>query len=121
MADTIAVHHAGPGESHGGYPRVKIWCDVVPNVALMRFFENIAEGIEGIDSVFPSECDHAHAELIIEPAVLVDATASKWIADVNRQLGEMEEDLLTKFFVPDPDVMASHSTTSTFHGADRSG
>lgn len=121
MADTIAVHHAGPGEAHGGYPRVKIWCDIVPNLKMKNLFDNVANGIEGIANVFTSKLDDAHIELILEPTVNVEMTTSAWIEEVNKQLREFDEhEELKKFFQPDPNAMIDHSATSTFHGADRS-
>lgn len=116
-AETIAVHHAGSGETLGGYPRVKIWCDLVPNLALKALFKDVARDVMGIWDIHDSQSEDAHIELIIEPGVILEKAVSSWIDKTNARLSEAP---IEQFQRPDPDVLARHSATSTFHGADRS-
>lgn len=86
----------------------------------MGVFNDVAKSIEGLIDIHTSKCDHAHVELIFEPTVNVDTAATKWIHDVNDRLRDKNDEELSKYYQPNPNAMADHSATSTFHGADRS-
>lgn len=116
MATTIAVHHAGSGEAHGGYPRIKIWCDIRPNLELKRLFNDEARSIEGIVSIIDSAYDHAHVELIIDPTVNIENTASSWIKAANDRLAKLDEEDLRKFYTHNLFAgTAVDSRNPTFH------